>query len=62
MTKQEELLQHLSIVMKRLSDAKITIEEAKAQANLVKQSNNLLRYDLDERKFQEKLLETHKTQ
>lgn len=33
--------------MQLLKAKAISIEEAKAQANLIKQSNNLLRYELD---------------
>jgi hypothetical protein len=33
----------------------MSVEEAKAHASLVKQSNNLLRYDLDVKKFEYKL-------
>jgi hypothetical protein len=33
--------------MEKLDKDEITIEQAKAQANLAKQSNNILRYELD---------------
>ena len=36
--------------MELLSTDKITVEEAKAQANLCKQANNLLKYELDRAK------------
>lgn len=42
-----ELLKHTFNTMMLLKSKAITVEEAKAQANLVKQSNNLLRYELD---------------
>jgi len=54
MTTTTELLKHLSDVMKRLANKDISVEEAKAQASLVKQSNNLLRYELDCAKFKAK--------
>jgi hypothetical protein len=41
--------------MQLLKQKAITVEEAKAQANLLKQANNILRYELDraiaEKKF-----------
>jgi hypothetical protein len=51
-----ELLKHTFNTMMLLKSKAITVEEAKAQANLIKQSNNILRYELDravaERKFE----------
>ena len=41
--------------MRLLEKKDISIEEAKAQASLVKQSNNLLRYELDVKKFDDKV-------
>jgi hypothetical protein len=42
--------------MMLLKSKAISVEEAKAQANLLKQSNNILRYELDraiaEKKFE----------
>ena len=55
MTRPIELLEFLSDIMKKLDNKEISIEEAKAQANLVKQSNNLLRYELDAKKFEYKV-------
>ena len=58
MTKNEKLmtvdglLEHTADVMTKLAAKQFTIDEAKAQASLIKQSNNLLRYDLDVRKFE----------
>ena len=49
------LLGHLADTMLRLEQKKISTEEAKAHASLVKQSNNLLRYELDVKKFDYKL-------
>lgn len=46
-----ELLKHLGSIMQKLDSGKINVENAKAQASLVKQSNNLLRYELDLAKF-----------
>lgn len=56
MTSEKELLKFLSSIMEKLDNKLIDIEEAKAQASLVKQSNNLLRYELDCRKFEYKLI------
>lgn len=36
--------------MKKLDEKKIEVEEAKAQGSLIKQANNLLRYELDRSK------------
>ena len=41
--------------MLSLKSRKISVDEAKAQASLVKQANNLLRYDLDLDKFNHKI-------
>lgn len=51
------LLGHLADTMLRLETKKIGVEEAKSQASLVKQSNNLLRFELDKAKFERKVLE-----
>ena len=51
LTQVNGLLSHLADVMLQLNSKSISIEEAKAQASLVKQSNNLLRFELDEKKF-----------
>jgi hypothetical protein len=52
----KELFKHSFDLMKLLKAKAITVEEAKAQANLLKQSNNILRYELDravaEKKFE----------
>jgi hypothetical protein len=52
----KELFAHAFNMMKMLNANAITIEEAKEQANLVKQCNNILRYELDravaEQKFE----------
>lgn len=45
-----ELFKHLFDQMKKLSIGAIDVEEAKAQAGLVKQANNLLKYELDRAK------------
>jgi hypothetical protein len=50
-----DLLQHLADTMQRLKESKITVDAAKAQASLVKQSNNILRYELDLKKFEHKV-------
>jgi hypothetical protein len=43
----KELLKHSFNTMMLLKAKAISVEEAKAQSNLLKQSNNLLRYELD---------------
>lgn len=43
----KELLKHSFNTMMLLKSKAISVEEAKAQSNLLKQSNNLLRYELD---------------
>jgi hypothetical protein len=49
------LFRHSFDLMQLLKQKAITVEEAKAQANLLKQANNILRYELDraiaEKKF-----------
>ena len=52
----KELFRHSFDLMMLLKSKAITVEEAKAQANLLKQSNNILRYELD-RAIAEKKLE-----
>ena len=52
---REGLLGHLADTMLKLETRKITIDDAKAQASLVKQSNNLLRLDFDMLKYAEKM-------
>lgn len=43
--------------MEKLDKEEITVEQAKAQANLAKQSNNLLKYELDRAKTQMEIRE-----
>lgn len=43
----KELLKHSFNMMMLLKAKAINVEEAKAHSNLLKQSNNLLRYELD---------------
>ena len=43
----KSLLQHAFNTMQLLKSKEISVEDAKAQANLLKQSNNLLKYELD---------------
>lgn len=43
----KELLSHSFTVMKQLKAGAMSVDEAKAQANLLKQSNNILKYELD---------------
>lgn len=42
-----ELFKHSFDLMQLLKQKLISVEEAKAHANLLKQSNNILRYELD---------------
>jgi hypothetical protein len=42
-----ELLDFIFEQMEKLDKDEITIEQAKAQSNLAKQANNILRYELD---------------
>lgn len=42
-----ELLRHTFDMMQLLKAKAIGVDEAKAQSNLVKQANNLLKYELD---------------
>lgn len=46
----KDLMTHLCDQMKKLSVKVITPEEAGVQVNLVKQANNLLKYELDKAK------------
>jgi hypothetical protein len=41
------LLKHAFDTMMHLKSKSIDVDEAKAQANLIKQANNLLKYELD---------------
>ncbi len=41
--------------MEKLTTDEITVEKAKAQANLAKQANNLLKYELDRANTQMKI-------
>lgn len=46
-TNSKELLKHAFNTMMLLKSKAISVEEAKAQSNLLKQSNNILKYELD---------------
>ena len=50
----EQIFKHLCDQMDKLNMKVVSVEEAKAQANLSKQANNILRYELDRAKFIEK--------
>jgi len=50
----EQIFKHLCDQMDKLNSKLIGVEEAKAQATLAKQANNLLRYELDRAKFIDK--------
>ena len=41
------ILSHLCDQMNKLNAGVISVEEAKAQSNLCKQANNILKYELD---------------
>ena len=41
------IFKHLCDQMDKLNSKVISVEEAKAQANMAKQANNLLKYELD---------------
>jgi len=41
------IFEHLCDQMHKLNKKEISVEEAKAQSNLAKQANNVLRYELD---------------
>lgn len=43
----KSLFDHAFQIMKNLNVKAITTEEAKAHSNLLKQANNLLKYELD---------------
>lgn len=43
----KSLLRHAFDTMKLLSSGSVSVDEAKAQSNLLKQSNNILKYELD---------------
>ena len=43
----KELFKHSFDMMQLLKQQAISVEEVKAQSNLLKQANNLLRYELD---------------
>lgn len=51
----KELLRHAFHIMDGLDCKNISIEEANAQANLIKQACNLFRYGLDRILLKEKL-------
>lgn len=43
----KNIYKHLCDQMSKLSAGAISVDEAKAQAGLVKQANNLMKYELD---------------
>lgn len=53
----KDLFAHICEQMERLGQKKITVDEAKGQAALAKQANNLLRYELDRVKTEMKVRE-----
>ena len=46
----ETIFKHLCDQMSKLSAQVISVDEAKAQANLAKQANNILKYELERAK------------
>ena len=46
-TTTKELLSHTFDMMYLMKQKVVSIEEGKAQANLIKQANNIFRYELD---------------
>jgi hypothetical protein len=57
----KSLLHFIFDQMEKLDNASITVEQAKAQANLAKQANNSLKYELDRAKVLMEMSE-HKKQ
>jgi hypothetical protein len=43
----KSIFEHLCDQMDKLNSKVISVEEAKAQANMAKQANNILKYELD---------------
>lgn len=50
----ESIFKHLCDQMKKLSAGVISVDEAKGQATLAKQANNILRFELDRAKYVDK--------
>jgi len=50
----KELLRHAMDMMQLLKAKAISVDEAKAHGNLLKQSNNILKYELDRAIAQQK--------
>ena len=46
-TSSKSIFEHLCSQMDKLDNKQISVEEAKAQSNLAKQANNVLKYELD---------------
>lgn len=53
----KSLLSFVCEQMEKLDSGKISTEQAREQGNLIKQSNNLLKYEIDRAKIQMKLTE-----
>lgn len=51
----KDLFAHICEQMEKLAQKRITVDEAKGQAALAKQTNNLLRYELDRVKTEMKV-------
>jgi hypothetical protein len=58
-TNNKSLLHFLFETMHKLDNKEIDIETAKSQANLAKQANNALRYELDRASLQIKIEEAN---
>lgn len=46
----KSILKHITSVMELLSNNEISVDDAKAHANLVKQANNVFKYELNRAK------------
>ncbi len=46
----KSIFKHLFSEMKRLKNGEISVDEAKSQAHLARQANNVLKYELDRAK------------
>lgn len=55
----KNIFKHLCDQMDKLNAGAISVEEAKAQANLSKQANNIMKYELDRAKYVQKFGEDH---
>jgi dTDP-D-glucose 4,6-dehydratase len=61
-TNNKSLLHFIFDQMEKLDEKKITVDEAKAQANLAKQANNSLKYEIDRAKIMMELQKHNETE